>query len=181
MLANPQILSTKIVAKSRLYSIEEVHLRFSNGQERKHERLINHFQHAVLIVPMLDDDTLLLVREYAVGVERYELNFPGGVIDAGEDYAAAANRELMEEAGYGARNINLLKTTSTVPGYQTSIVEIVLARELYPAKLEGDEAEALEVIPWRLQEMDKLLQREDFSAARNIAALFLAREYFAKI
>ena len=46
---------------------------------------------------------MLLVREYAAGVHRYELGLVKGRIDAGESPVEAANRELMEEAGYGAR------------------------------------------------------------------------------
>jgi len=55
---------------------------------------------------------------------------------------------------------------------------IVLARDLYPKQLEGDEPEPLEVIHWPLDEADALLAREDFIEARCIAALFLAQKWF---
>jgi ADP-ribose diphosphatase len=176
----PQILSVKTVTQSRLYLIEDVHLRYTNGQERNHERLISRQPQAVMVVPLLDENTLLLIREYAVGVERYELAFPGGVIDPGEEILVAANREMKEEIGYGAKQLQMLKTTTTVPGYQNMQVHIVLAQDLYKERLEGDEAEELEVVPWRLDRVDELLAREDFTGARNIAALFLAKDYLIK-
>ena len=58
-----------------------------------------------MVVPMLDEETVLLVREYAAGMHRYELGLVKGRIDAGETPAQAADRELKEEAGYGARRI----------------------------------------------------------------------------
>ena len=60
----------------------------------------------VAVVPMLDDDTVLLIREYAAGVHRYELGLVKGRIDAGETSLQAADRELKEEAGYGARSLD---------------------------------------------------------------------------
>jgi len=85
--------------------VEELDLEFSNGERRIFHRLKPGGHGAVVVVPMLDDDTVLLVREYAAGLHRYELGLVKGRIDAGEDPVQAANRELKEEAGYGARRI----------------------------------------------------------------------------
>jgi ADP-ribose diphosphatase len=56
----------------------------------------------------------------------------------------------------------------------------VLARELYDAKLEGDEPEPLEVVPWRLDRLYELALREDCTEARSIAALYLVRDYLRR-
>jgi ADP-ribose diphosphatase len=53
---------------------------------------------------MLDDDTVLMIYEYSSGTHRYELALTKGKIDAGESPLEAANRELIEEIGYGAKN-----------------------------------------------------------------------------
>ena len=65
----PQILHTELVASSRLFRVEQVHLQFSNGEERVYERMQGGNRGAVMVVPMLDDHTVLLVKEYAVGTE----------------------------------------------------------------------------------------------------------------
>ena len=93
----PEILNTTPVATSRLFSIEQVELRFSNGTEACFERLVGQGNGAVLVVPMQTEETLLLIREYAVGVECYELSFVKGRVDAGETPEQAAHRELREE------------------------------------------------------------------------------------
>jgi 8-oxo-dGTP pyrophosphatase MutT (NUDIX family) len=65
---------------------------------------------AVVIAPLLDTRDILLVREYAVGLERYELGLPMGLLHGSETALQAANRELMEETGYAASNLRRLHT-----------------------------------------------------------------------
>jgi ADP-ribose diphosphatase len=118
-------------------------------------------------------DSLVLVREYAAGLERYELGFPKGRVEAGEGLETAAAREVREETGYAARRFTHLRTLSVSPGYSDFATHVILAEELYPDPAEGDEPEPLEVLEWPLADLAGLLAREDFSDARNIAALYL--------
>ena len=157
--------------------MERLDLEFSNGARRTFQRLHGRGQGAVVVVPMLDRETVLLVREYAAGVHRYELGLVKGRIDAGESPIEAANRELKEEAGYGARDLVELRALSLAPTYMSHQAQLVIARDLYPERLVGDEPEELEVVPWRLDALHELILREDFSEGRSIAALFIAREW----
>ena len=159
------------------YRMERLDLEFSNGERRLYERLHGRGHGAVAVVPMLDAQTVLLVREYAAGVHRYELGLVKGRIDAGETPLEAANRELMEEAGYGARDLRVLRSLTLAPTYMSHQTHVVLARDLYPQRLAGDEPEELEVVPWKLAELGQLILREEFSEGRSIAALFLVREW----
>jgi len=176
MTKQPQILERKIAAESRIFKIEEIHLRFSNGNERIYERMRSGSRGAIMVVPMLDDETIILIREYSVGTERYELGFPKGLIDPGETAEAAANRELQEEIGYGSKNIELLSRMTAVPGYWGGRADIFTATDLYESWLEGDEPEPLEIVPWKLSNYKALLAEETFSEARSIAALMLLRD-----
>ena len=159
------------------YRMERLDLEFSNGERRLYERLHGRGHGAVAVVPMLDAETVLLVREYAAGVHRYELGLVKGRIDAGESPEQAANRELMEEAGYGARDVRVLRKLTLAPTYMSHQTHVVLARDLYPQRLPGDEPEALELVPWKLADLGQLILREEFSEGRSIAALFLVREW----
>lgn len=172
----PAVLGRRQVAKSRLFEVESLDLRFANGTETRYERLVGSGAGAVLVVPMLDADTVLLIREYAAGVHRYELALPKGRIEEGEAVLAAANREIMEEVGYGAGSLEQLTSLTLAPSYSTHETHVVLARDLYEKRLPGDEPEEIEVVPWRLSELEALLDREDVSEARSIAALFMVRE-----
>jgi ADP-ribose diphosphatase len=173
----PTIHETRRVASSRLFQVEEVHLEFSNGQRRIYERLVSRGYGAVLIVPMLDDETVLLIREYAVGTERYELGLPKGKVEQGEDLIVAANREIMEEVGYGAQDIQLLKPVTLAPGYMGHHTNLLVARDLYPARQEGDEPEPLEVVPWKLADLAQLATSDECTEGRSLLALYLARDW----
>ena len=161
------------------YRLGRLDLEFANGGRRRFERMVSRGHGAVVVVPMLDDETVLLVREYAAGVHRYELGLVKGRIDAGESPEQAADRELKEEAGYGARRIDVLRGMTLAPTYMSHVSWLVLARDLYPEKLPGDEPEELEVIPWKLQDLEQLMLRDDFSEGRSLAALFIARAWLA--
>ncbi len=132
-----------------------------------------------MIVPVIDDH-LILIQEYAVGLESYELGFPKGLIDPGESVDQAADRELKEEAGFGAGTLTSLGKLTMAPSYFSSKMNIVLAENLYEEKLEGDEPEPLIVRRWPLNNMLALLQEPDFREARNVSALFMAREWLVQ-
>ncbi|MDH5822197.1 ADP compounds hydrolase NudE [Luteimonas sp. RD2P54] len=159
------------------YRMERLDLEFGNGERRLYERLHGRGHGAVAVVPLIDDQTVLLVREYAAGVHRYELGLVKGRIDAGETPLEAAGRELKEEAGYGARDLQVIRTLTLAPTYMSHLTWLVLARDLYPERLPGDEPEELEVVPWRLDALHELVLREEFSEGRSLAALFVVREY----
>ena len=176
MAAKPKVLARRLVAQTRIFRVEQVDLAFSNGNRRCFERILGG-RGSVLIVPMRDAQTLLLVREYAAGTDRYELGFPKGVVEPGEDLLQAAGREIREEIGYGSRDLRLVRSLSLAPGYIQHRTHLVLARDLYTEWARGDEPEPVEVVPWRLNDLTGLLERDDFSEARSIAALFLVRGF----
>ncbi|WKY58202.1 ADP compounds hydrolase NudE [Vibrio sp. SNU_ST1] len=170
----PEILAQQTVAQSKLFSIESLDLRFSNGEERTYERMKPSGRNAVMMVPITEQGDILLVREYAAGTERYELGFPKGLIDLGEQPNEAAVRELKEEIGFGANKLTPLKEVILAPSYFSSKMTLFIAEELYPEKLEGDEPEPLDIVRWPLAQAEELLTHLDFCEARSITALLLA-------
>lgn len=178
MKSLPQIHATRLVDPR--YKIEQMDLEFANGELRTYERIHGSGRPVVVIVPMLDRDTVLLTREYAAGLHRYELGLPRGRVDAGETLLEGAERELKEETGYGARNLLILRAVSLAPNYMSHVAHVVLARDLYEERLQGDEPEEIDVVPWRLDQLHELLTLEEFSEGRAMAALFLAREWLQR-
>ena len=176
----PEILSQQIVAQSRLFKVEQLELRFSNGEQRVYERMRGSNRGAVMIIACPDPEHLYLVREYCAGTHDYQLGFPKGLIDPGETVVEAANRELQEEIGFKAGRLIPLKTVALAPGYFSATMHIVLALDLTASSLPGDEPEPLELVPWQWQQQFELLDQSDFTEARSVAALFLARDYLDK-
>jgi ADP-ribose diphosphatase len=176
----PRIHARREYDPGKLFKVEKLDLEFSNGEKRTYERLRSHGLGAVIVVAMRDDDTVLLVNEYAAGLHHYELGLVKGRLEKGETTLEGAQRELMEEIGFGARNLVELTALSLAPGYMTHVTRVVLARDLYPAKLEGDEPEELEVVPWSMSDLYTLVQRPNCTEGRSIAALYIARDYLQK-
>jgi len=175
MKSLPHIHATRLVEPR--HKIEQMDLEFTNGERRTYERIHGSGRDVVVIVAMLDHDTVLLTREYAAGLHRYELGLPRGRVDDGESLLEGAGRELKEETGYGAHDLRILRSLSLAPAYMSHMAHVVLARGLYEQRLPGDEPEEIEVIPWKLDQLHQLLTMDEFSEGRAMAALFLAREW----
>ena len=173
----PDILAIRPLADTRLFHVESVDLRFANGTEVAFERIRGSVSGAVIVAALTDDGQFVLIREYACGTERYELGLPKGRIDAGETPTEAAGRELMEEAGFGARRLTRLNELTMAPTYSGQRTHLVLAESLYPARLPGDEPEPLEVEFLPMAELDELAASGECSEARSLAAMFLVRGY----
>jgi len=178
-LTLPIIHERRLRDPSKMFEVEQLDLEFSNGVKRTYERMKSRGLGAVIIVPMLDDDTVLLVREYAAGLHHYEIGLPKGRLEANESVLEGAQRELKEEIGYGANKLQELTRLSLAPGYMTHVTRIVLARDLYPEKLPGDEPEELEVVPWSIHNLLAITARDDCTEGRSIAAMYIARDYLA--
>ncbi|HEC12445.1 MAG TPA: ADP compounds hydrolase NudE [Acidiferrobacteraceae bacterium] len=179
MKKKPTIESRQIIAQSRFFQIEQMDLVFSNGVKAQYERLCGSAASAVMMVPMADPHNIILIREYAAGIEGYELTFPKGRIETGETPEQAGQRELMEEIGFGARRIVPLRDVYLAPGYSDYHCHILLAQDLYPQKLKGDEPEPIETLTWPVDDIGSLLNQSDLTEARSLLALFLLRDYLA--
>ncbi len=175
----PEILAARWVSHTKLFHVQEQKLRFGNGVERTYERLNPGFHGAVMIVAVDDSGRLVLVTEYGAGVGDYYLSFPKGAVHTEESILDAANRELMEETGHGARWLELLCELTLSPSYMGNRMAIVLARDLFPKRLPGDEPEPLIVSTHSFDELIELQQNGTLHEAYAVAALFLARERLA--
>lgn len=178
MPTKPRITDVTVLAESRMFELQAVDLLFENGNTAQYERICTRLAGAVCIAA-IEDNCVLLIREYQVGTDRYELVLPKGAIDAGEEVLAAANRELMEETGHGATDLHLMKVMAVAPGYLNHQTHLVLATDLYPKTAEGDEPEPLEVVRWPMDELPALFARQDFIEARSLAGIVLAQQFLA--
>ena len=118
-----------------------------------------------------------MIREYAAGFHELQLTLVKGAAEPGESLEEAANREMKEEVGFGARELTFIRKLNLAPGHMGFTINVFLAQGLYPESLPGDEPEPPEVVRWPLARLDELIGRDDFREARAIAALCLARQH----
>jgi ADP-ribose diphosphatase len=172
----PRITLRETVARSRLFRIDAVDLVFGNGQERRYEQLVGEGG-GVVVAPVTDDGSIILVEEYALGIDDYELGLVKGAIDVGESAHEAALRELREETGLAAKRLTLLRKVTLMPAYSDFQSSIFLATGLYPAPLEGDEPEELALHHWPLERIGDLHDDPGISDVRTLLALRLLEQY----
>lgn len=176
MPEKPIIHSVKTIAQTRLFHVESVELEFSNGACRQYERINNDVAGAVTVIPVTEE-SVILIREYAVGSDEYELGFVKGLIDPGESPIEAGNRELKEEIGFGSNKITLIRKTRVTPHYTTAVGYMLLAEGLYTESHEGDEPEELEQLHWPLSDIDSLLEHKEINDVRTLHALYWLRDH----
>jgi ADP-ribose diphosphatase len=174
----PTILSSSW--STRTQKLETLALEFSNGEKRSYHRVHPTGHGAVMVVALQDAQTLLLTREYCCGFHRYELGIVRGRIDDGETPLQAAHRELQEEIGFGAKRLDYLRTLSLAPTYMAHEIHLILARDLFPSRLEGDEPEPIEVVPYAFADFDALALHPEFTEGRALAAILAARAFIAR-
>lgn len=99
---------------------------------------------AVVVLPLLDDVTVLLERQFRYPLDRVFIEFPAGKIDPGEEALACAKRELQEETGYTATDWQFICTIHNAIGYSDEHLDLFLARGLVAGPSRLDPGEFLE-------------------------------------
>jgi len=110
---------------------------------------------AVAIIPMPDDDHVILERQFRYPLGRTFIEFPAGKLEAGEGLLECAQRELLEETGYRARDWTHLGGFHNAIGYSDERIDLFLARALELDSARRDPGEVLEVFAARWRELDE--------------------------
>ena len=139
---------SKTVYRGRLLHVLEDEVRMPDGKSARRE-YIRH-PGAVAMIPMLDAETVVLVRQYRYPARRHFYEIPAGTIDPGDAPLQTGQRELREECGYEARVWQRLTTLDPCIGYSDERIELYLARELTRGQRAPEEGEFLEELTLRL-------------------------------
>lgn len=122
-------LDEEELARGHLFTVVKARFRGPDGEE--FERHVVHHPGAVAVVPLHDDGTVTLLRQYRAALEHDLLELPAGTRDVhGEDEQRTAERELVEEAGLAASSLEHLVTLHNAPGLSDETVSVFLAQGL---------------------------------------------------
>ncbi len=162
-------LTSELVYDGAMLKVRQDSVRLPDGNTAQREWV----QHpgAVIIIPLLDEKTVLIERQfrYAVGRHLYEL--PAGKIEPGEAPLATAQRELIEECGYTAASWQHLATLHPCVGYSDERFELYLARELTHVGRALDEGEFLDVVPMQIDEVRRAVRDGRITDVKVVAGL----------
>jgi ADP-ribose diphosphatase len=164
----------------RVINLDLDTVRFPDGSRGELE-IIRH-PGASAIVPILGDPSvhdpqLVLVRQYRYAAGGYLYEIPAGRLDPGETPAECASRELVEETGYRADNVEHVYTMFTTPGFTDECIHVFRATDLREGKAarELDEFMSLEVMP--LSRALEMIQAGEISDAKTALAILYAAQF----
>lgn len=126
---------------------------------------------AAAMVPMKDDGTVVLIRQYRHAAGGFIYEIPAGKLHPGEDPRDCALRELEEEVGYRAAKLDLLSSIFTAPGFADEVIHIYLATGLMPGKQQLDHDEVLDVIELPLDKALAMIADGAIRDAKTIIGL----------
>ena len=164
-------LDSELVFSGKLLRVRRDRVRLPNGTEATREYVVH--PGASLVIPVLDDGTLVLERQFRYPVRRVMLEFPAGKIDPGETSLATAERELVEEVGYRAGSIQRIGTIHPQIGYSTEFIDVFVATDMTFVGAQLDAGEFLDVVTMSESELLSAFDREELTDGKSIAALFM--------
>ncbi len=132
---------------------------------------------AVAVLALLDNGNLVLERQFRYAAQREFIELPAGKIDAGEEILHTAQRELLEETGYVAREWMHLTTAWPCIGYADERMEYFLARGLTRQEQKLDSGEFLEVFELSLPEAIEWIRIGKINESKTIIGLFWLEKY----
>ena len=141
----------ELVYEGHFLKVQRDTIRLPDGKQSVRE----HIRHpgAVVILPLFDDSSVLLERQFRYPLDQVFIEFPAGKIDAGEDHLACAKRELQEETGYTATDWQFVCTIHNAIAYSDEHLDIYLARGLTAGERKLDDGEFLDIYKAPLSEL----------------------------
>lgn len=127
---------------------------------------------AVVILPVFDDGTILLERQFRYPLDRVFIEFPAGKIDPGEASLACAKRELLEETGYTARDWQFVCTIHNAIAYSDEHLDLFLARGLTAGERKLDDEEFLDVFSAKQEELMAWIRQGQITDVKTIIGAF---------
>jgi|SRR5688572_3366468 len=167
----PKIISSEKVFSGRVFNVTVDTVREG---ELTYKREVVHHHGSAVILPVFDDGTVALVRQYRHPAVRYLLEAPAGTLDDGERPEDGAARELQEELGLVAGRMEKLSEFFVSPGFCEEKMWVFLATELTEGRQQPDEDEVLEVVRLPIAEALEMISSSEIQDAKTIIALILA-------
>lgn len=158
----------------RGHFLELVEATFESPSGERFTRDVVHHPGAACVVPLHEDDTVTMVRQYRAALDAEVLEIPAGKLDvAGEDPEVAVRRELAEEVGLAAGHVERLVSVALSPGFSDEIIHVFLATDLspVPSSAHGVEEEHMVIEQVRLADVPALIARGELIDGKSIIGL----------
>ena len=166
-----KVHKTTTLYTGKIFDVVLERVTLPNGAVKDRE-IVRH-PGAAAMVPLLDDGRVVLIKQYRHAVGEFVWEIPAGTLEPEEAPMACARRELVEETGYEAANLEKLTEILPAPGYTDEHIHIFLATGLKPVNQRLEDDEVLELQPTVLETALAMVAQGEIRDAKTIAGLFL--------
>ena len=162
----------KSIFKGRIIDLSVETVTLPNGATAELE-IITH-PGAAAVVPMKDETTVVMIRQYRHAVGGFIYEIPAGKLHPGEDPRECAVREVEEEIGYKVGNLEPLLSFFTTPGFTNEVIHIFLGKYLQPGTQDLGAEEVLEVLEMPIDKAIALIKEGTIRDGKTIIGLQMA-------
>lgn len=164
-----ELLNREMLYRGRIFELSKDQVRYQSGATVQID--VIHHRGGAGVVPITDNNEVVLVRQYRHPVGEYLLELPAGKLDDGDSPEQAARRELAEEAGFHSDDLRLITTAFPAPGYCGEKLYIFLARALKPVERRPDFDEEIEVVYLPFDQACEMVSSGEINDAKTIIGL----------
>jgi ADP-ribose pyrophosphatase len=164
-----QTIESHYLYRGRIVVLRVDTVRLPDGQTTKRE-IVEH-PGAVAMLPLDEEGNVYFVRQYRKPAERYVLEIPAGTREPGEPVDVCLHRELREETGLLAGQVEKLAGYYSAIGFCTEFIEVFLVRQLSHGQAGPDADESIETVSVPLQEALAMVERGEIIDAKTIIGL----------
>lgn len=165
----------KILLRAQRFVVEWCQRQLPDGSLYARE-IIRH-PGAVVILPLIDPQTVCLLRNFRPTVDRFLWELPAGTLNVGEDPAVAAVRELAEETGYRCGRLTHLHSFHASPGIMDERMHVYAASDLTAGETALEVGEVIETHAVRWSEVDRMLRRREIEDSKTLVTLLWYLRY----
>lgn len=170
-------LSRDLIFKGKIIDYYQDTMQIPNGNVVKWDYI--HHKGAAAILPVDENGRLIMVRQYRNALDRYTLEIPaGGLNSVDEPTRDAAIRELSEETGYHAKQVDFLLTVRTTVAFCNEKIDIYIAQGLTPGEQHLDEDEFVDAKAYDLDELVQKIYSGEIEDSKTIAAILAYKDKF---
>jgi len=172
MIFEEKTLTSEMIYEGKILNLRKDIVEVIGNQESERE-IVEH-DGGVALCAITDDGKMVMIRQFRQAARRVLLEVPAGKREKGEAPETTAARELKEETGYTAANMELLTKFYSTCGYSEEIIHLYLCTGLVPGETDFDDNEAIDIIEYEPEELFEMIKTGEIEDAKTIIAVMMA-------
>ena len=162
-----KVLNEKLIYKGSFIDVLNINVELPNGKNTSRD-IIKH-SGATAIIPFIDEENIILVEQFRLALNKNLLEIPAGKLDKGEEPIKCAKRELQEETGYIANNLEYLGCMATAPGFCDEIIYLYKASDLTIGNKNEDDDEFTNVKIVNINKVKEMIKNGEIIDGKTIS------------